>query len=338
MSIQREKEELISVIIPVYKVERYIGKCLESVQKQTYSNLEILVINDGSPDRSVEIVKEYAKTDSRIQIINKENGGLSDARNVGIEKAKGSYILLVDGDDYIDEKMIETMHMAMQSSESNLCLCGINIVDEKGNNVETDSFKAEIKSGMYTKCQMYEKITNIPNWFYVTAWNKLYKKEIFEKIKYPKGKIHEDEFVIHHIINSTNKIICLENKFYYYVQRDNSIMHTSYNINRLDSVEALLDRAEFFLNNNYKDYAIKLLKRARINFIIGYITLKKSSNDIKVHKNRLRQLHYEYCRVYKKILKQGIPKEENIRLWTFSLSIRIGIVCSKNFWDAFRVK
>lgn len=333
MNFQNDRNDLISVVIPVYKIEKYIGSCLESIQKQTYENIEILVVNDGSPDKSAEIAHEYAKNDSRIKVIDKKNGGLSDARNVGIEKAKGNYILLVDGDDYIAENMIEKMYDAIKESKSDLCICSINIVDENGQCAEHENFKPLIEPGIYTKEQMFEKITDIPNWFYVVAWNKLYKREIFDKVKYPKGRIHEDEFVIHHIMDAVDQTICLEDRFYYYVQRNQSIMHADYSIKRMDVADAFLDRTDFFLNKHKITNAKKMFVRVRAKLIEGYIALNENSKMSKEDKERMMQLHKEYCKVYKKICKNGISFKERILLGSLKISYKLGIACSRNYWQ-----
>ncbi len=322
-------KDLISVIIPVYNIEKYIAQCIESVQKQTYQNIEILVVNDGSPDRSAEIAEQYAINDKRIHIINKVNGGLSDARNIGIEQAKGKYIILVDGDDYVDSYMIEKMYNAMQESDSDLCICSVNVVDENHQMLEEDR-QATIQAGIYTKEQMLQKIITLPNWFYVVAWNKLYRREIFDKVKYPKGKVHEDEFVIHHIFENSSKIICIEDKLYYYVQREQSIMHNKFNIKHMDMVEAFLERIVFLLNLNNIDGACNMLKRVRYALIDGYLKLNKcgSTND----KNRIIQLHQQYRKVYYCIPKKSMSIKEKILFGMLNSSLRLASLCSSNYW------
>ncbi len=336
MNNQEENKDLISVIIPAYKIEQYIGDCLESVQNQTYRNLEILVVNDGSPDNSAKIAEQYAEKDDRIRVINKVNGGLSDARNTGIEQAKGKYIILIDGDDYVDVHMIEKMYQAMLISGSDLCLCGIHIVDDNRKPLEDAISQAAIQGGVYTRAQMYEKIITTPNWFYVVAWNKLYKREVFDKIKYPKGKLHEDEFVIHHILECSEKIICIEDKLYHYVQRGQSITHDTFNIKRMDVVEAFVDRADFFLNKQNPGGACRMLKRIRISLIDGYLALKKNGNA--EDKKRIRELHQGYRKVYRRIPKGCISVKEKILLGMLNVSLKLGVLCSGNYWHTLKYR
>ena len=238
-----EYTELISVIIPVYKVEKYINKCVQSVVDQTYKNLEIILVDDGSPDNCPKICDNWEKIDSRIKVIHKANGGLSDARNAGMSIATGKYIGFVDSDDYIDIRMYEYLYNAIKNEKAEIAICDYEIVTENGEIIDEQS---PVKNETFSGVTGLKKISEQYGWRYVTAWNKLYKMEIFDGIEFPKGKIHEDEFVIHELFFRCKKIATISKKLYKYLQRDGSITKQKINVQHLDIVEALCCRSDFY--------------------------------------------------------------------------------------------
>lgn len=237
---------LISVIVPVYNVEKYIARCVESIACQTYPNLEIILVDDGSPDGSGKICDDFAERDDRIKVIHKRNGGLSSARNAGIDASNGQLIAFVDGDDYVAPEMYETLYGILTENNADMSICDCEFVEENGKTIEDKS--PEIKSEVLDKAQALERLNPLlyPYWKYVTAWNKLYKKELFDEIRYPDGKIHEDEFIIHHIIDRCDCVAVTDKPLYKYVQRGGSIMSDKPGDKHVDAVYAFLDRAEYF--------------------------------------------------------------------------------------------
>lgn len=183
------KQPLISVIIPVYGVEKYISQCLESVVNQTYKNLEIIVVNDGTKDRSAEIAKEYAAKDSRIKVYDFKNGGLSVARNRGLEIATGDYISYIDSDDWLDTKMYETLLDAAMKNDADMVKCGI--IETNGVTEEKLTF-SDIKIIDNEQNKAFENYFNGMLW--ILAWNGLYKKELAKKVKFPDNVVHEDNY------------------------------------------------------------------------------------------------------------------------------------------------
>lgn len=183
------KQPLISVIIPVYGVEKYITQCLESVINQTYKNLEIIVINDGTKDRSVDIAKEYAAKDSRIKVYDFKNGGLSVARNRGLEIATGDYISYIDGDDWLDTKMYETLLEAAMKNDADMVKCGI--IETNGVTEDKITF-SDIKIINNEQNKAFENYFNGILW--TLAWNGLYKNELAKKVKFPDNVVHEDNY------------------------------------------------------------------------------------------------------------------------------------------------
>ncbi len=206
----------VSVIVPVYKVEQYISKCLDSLVNQTLEDMEIIVVNDGSPDNSEKIIKDYAKKYKNIKYLKKENGGLSSARNFGLKHATGEYIGFVDSDDYVDKRMYQMMYEKAIEVSADLVVCDLNYVyedkEEKAySNIKTDT--TDIKS--------------IMNNIYPAAWNKLYKKELFDnEVYFKEGVWYEDVEFIYRLLPYVNKIGVVHKHFYKYIQRENSIIRT----------------------------------------------------------------------------------------------------------------
>lgn len=198
------KQPLISVIIPVYGVEKYIAQCLESIINQTYKNLEIIIINDGTKDRSAEIAKEYAAKDSRIKVYDFENGGLSVARNRGLEIATGDYISYIDSDDWLDTKMYETLLDAAMKNDADMVKCGV---------IETNNDKEDEIAFSSTKIITNEKHEAFENYFngmlWTLAWNGLYKKELAKKVKFPDNVVHEDNYSSGMFLYLAKKIVVI---------------------------------------------------------------------------------------------------------------------------------
>ena len=247
-------EELISIVIPVYKVEKYLNKCVQSVVNQTYQNIEIILVDDGSPDLCPKICDDWEKKDSRIRVIHKKNGGLSDARNVGVRASKGQFIGFVDSDDYIEETMYEELYRAIKSANAEVAICDYEAITEEGIVLKSES---PIKYEMFSKIEAEEKLIGAGQWYYVTAWNKLYSRYILEEIEFPVGKIHEDEFVVHEVFWKCNRIVSIDRKLYKYVQRAGSITSGANGIRSLDMVEAFCERLLFYREHELRECVSK---------------------------------------------------------------------------------
>ncbi|MCR5769647.1 MAG: glycosyltransferase [Butyrivibrio sp.] len=243
-------EPLITVIVPIYHVEKYLHRCIDSIIDQTYRNLEIILVDDGSDDGCPEICDEYAGKDNRIVVIHKENGGLSDARNKGIEIAKGEYLAFVDSDDYIHKDMYQIMMDSLFSSESDICMCSYKYVydgkaKEKDNTYGSD-YKTEIIDGKSAQNNYYMGDKKLE---LTVAWNKLYKRELFRELRYPKGKIFEDEYTTYKALYKSNKICIVDLPLYYYLQRNDSIIGEMNGQRDSKVVEAYLQRIDFYKSN-----------------------------------------------------------------------------------------
>lgn len=241
-------ENLVSVIVPVYKVEKYIYRCIESIINQTYIKLEVILVDDGSPDKCGEICDYYAKKDDRVKVIHKENGGLSDARNKGIDYASGEYIIFIDADDFIHPRMIEILFETIETEKSDVAVCDFLKVYDN----EDITFRniGEYSKNLYTNIEALENFYNSSKIQMLVAWNKLYKIDLFSNIRYPNGKIHEDEFTTYKVLYLANKIVYVDEKLYYYLQRAGSIMSENFNLKRLQRLDALEEKMLFFEEKN----------------------------------------------------------------------------------------
>ncbi|MGL4863988.1 MAG: glycosyltransferase family 2 protein [Cetobacterium sp.] len=251
----------ISVIIPVYNVEKYLDKCLYSIVNQTLKDIEIIIVNDGSLDNSEKIALKYRDIDSRIKYYKKENGGLSEARNYGLERACGKYISFIDSDDYIDETMLQKMYMNAEENNSDMVVCG---------------FKSIYESGVIRETKGYTKITFKDILEVSFAWNKIYKKNLLEKIdlKFPVGKHYEDMFCIPRIALNCEKITVVSEELYYYVIRENSITTKRDNDKIFHLLEACLynknlveKSSNIYLNKEWLEYSnqIKIIFSSFVN-------------------------------------------------------------------------
>lgn len=211
-------ENLISVIIPVYKVEPFLDKCIESVVKQTYHNLEIILVDDGSPDRCGDICDNWETRDHRIKVIHKVNGGLSDARNAGLDIASGDYIGFVDSDDWIEPNMYEVMLNKLLQNNADIAICGMKKIYKTRTELQDLGH-----DWRYSRQKaLYELIQNksLENF----AQNKLYKKELFEGLRFPKGRIFEDVLLMYKIFDRVNRVVHINQNLYNYLRHDNSIL------------------------------------------------------------------------------------------------------------------
>lgn len=241
--------EKISIIIPIYNVEKYLKQCIESILNQTYKNFEMILIDDGTKDNSGIICDEYAKKDSRIKVIHQKNMGLSGARNTGLKIATGDYISFIDSDDFIDNKMFEVMLLALKKSDTDIVECGTIFCNEVGEYIRENTIN---KTKIYNSKEQIKELL-ISGSITTTSWGKLFKKELFKNFEFPLGKYHEDTFTTYKLLHFSQKTVVLNKGFYHYRQVNGSIMNSSFNLKHLDSIEAILERSKF-IEKNYPEY------------------------------------------------------------------------------------
>lgn len=212
---------LVSVIVPIYNIEKYIERCIVSLISQTYSNIEIILVNDGSVDTSAEICKKYTEIDKRVLLYNKKNGGLSDARNYGMSVSRGEYFVFVDGDDYVSRRYIEKLLYTLCINQAEVALCSFKVITDNGQLI-SHALLNETKKVILGKELLALVLTDF-GYKYVVAWNKIYKKDVFSNIRFDKGKLYEDEFINFKLFYDCQRIAIETDELYYYVQRQGSI-------------------------------------------------------------------------------------------------------------------
>lgn len=310
---ESKQEYLVSVIVPVYNGEKFIKGCIESIQNQSYYNIEIIIINDGSNDQTGQIVFELARQDERMKYVCQENKGLSEARNVGLDMAIGDYISFVDADDYIDTYMIESMLRILNETQTDLGICGFESVPDHSNNHNCSLMPD------YKVVTSYEALENINghyssyNIYGVEAWNKLYKRALFEGIRFPKGKYYEDNFIMHEIYDKAKKVVYVYEKYYYYVKTEGSITNSPYSDKKFEGLEGFEKRISFFeekysaLVQNGILFYLKVLRQ-------HYYTAKVSKQIYNMKRIKSKYNSY-YRRIYRK--KITISRESLANLGFF---------------------
>lgn len=272
----------ISVIVPVYNVEKYVKKCLESISNQTYKNIEIIIVNDGATDNSEKICREFVGNEDRAKLYTKENGGLSSARNHGMQFVTGNYVLFIDSDDYISEEMIEELYNNIKAESADVSVCGVY-------NVYSDGQSPQCKEEIYFSCDRdgflkeYFIGEKIPG----TICNKLISYEIASKISFPVGKIYEDAFYQFKLVKYAKKYVVTTKPYYYYFHRENSITTKPYTIKNMDCIE---------IYSNFYDY----IKR-EIPFLSEFAFFRLSYAHFMVFDKMLLSENYKEIKEYREV-------------------------------------
>lgn len=249
--------DLVSVVVPIYNVEQYLERCIDSVLRQTYSNLEIILVDDGSTDNSGSICDKYALEDKRIVVLHKVNGGLSDARNYGIEKAKGKYITFIDSDDYVSCLYIEIMMKALIDNCADISIC-----DEKKTKLSNET---ECKNTFLTETEVWDSRIGIKEILLqrgttASSCGKIYKKEYFREIKFPYGKLFEDMGTTYKIFDKAEKIVKVNRELYFYYQRENSIQGSGFSQKKMDEWLMVCEMQEF-IRRKYPELKYEMISR-----------------------------------------------------------------------------
>lgn len=288
---------MVSVIIPVYNVEKYLKECLDSIINQTYKDIEILIVNDGSTDGSLNICNKYAEKDKRIQIISQNNEGLSAARNAAIKIAKGEYLTFVDSDDFISLDMIEYLYLMLNESNADMAVCQHEYVDEKSNKLSFKKIRSNDRVIIGNRNCMKEFFCSFD--IDTVAWAKLYRTSYFENIKFPIGKYHEDIFTTYLIVEQCEKIVIGKKKKYSYRQRYNSISKKSFSEKHLDAVKGNLER-EAHIAKIYPE--LRTYARAKVIYAANQCSIKMStsknydSQTIKFLQDQYRNYEFDFLK------------------------------------------
>ncbi len=296
----------ISVIVPIYKVEKYLEECLDSIIGQSYTNLEIILVDDGSPDGCPAICDRYAEQDERIIVIHQENQGVSVARNAGLDICTGEYIFFIDSDDTIELNALEILHKLLVDHDATMSVGNMRTVSEiKKPEIAISHDETQVKT-----LRQPEIMENYGE--FMTdgiVWGKLYRAEVFEELRFPVGMIHEDNYLFPEICLKCSAITITTTKIYNYLQRNESIMGKSRNNRSLDTVLAKRRIYDILYQNNFDGAAQKA------KFVI-LVTLMQcyDSADLKNEENRKRYLQYkvEFLDILKTSEKRGIPLKHKV--------------------------
>lgn len=291
------QELLVSVIVPVYNVENYVNECIDSILQQKYENIEVIIVDDGSTDGSGSICDHYGEYDERVIVIHKQNGGLSDARNTGLNSSSGEYITFVDSDDYIHKDMIFNLMNAIVSSGSDCAVCPLVRFEDgmkTNQNVFFNSSEAETLSGYQLVKELYMgKYGEIG----LVAPNKVYKRSLFvhNKIQYPVGRFHEDTFTTFKLIYNSSKVSIVPQPMYYYRVRSGSIMNSSIDIKKCsDGIEGDYSSVEYFNEKNEDELKKLCLNNFYRSQIKTYYKISKDNDCKKLLINRYKKIWRQY--------------------------------------------
>lgn len=332
------EKPLISVIIPVYKVEPYLKKCVDSVINQSYKNLEIILVDDCSPDSCPQMCDEYKKTDGRIKVIHHAvNGGLSCARNSGIEAASGEYIAFVDSDDFVNPSMIEVLYSELAGNNCDIAVCGVKHIFENDTVLLSERAAAgrkKIMSGTDAVKMIYSDTDSVS----FSACNKLYKTALFDDVRFPSQKLHEDVFTTYKLYFKAERIVFTDTELYYYLQRGGSIMHSqNKKISLGDALEAV-DEFGLYCEEHISDEALKkefaeMKNVMKADFALDsyYLARRRGLCDEKIR----------YESIYRSISPLLHSKKMKFRLFEihpnlFMLAFRIFVMLNPKQFSQFR--
>jgi len=261
---------MVSIIIPIYKVETWLKYCLDSLINQTYSEIEVILVNDGSPDNCGQICDEYAAIDPRFKVIHKDNGGLSDARNAGMAIAQGEYITFIDSDDYVAPNYVERLLNLLLKHDADISQCDFHQFNDDEENscakIASNEHEITVMSGLSSLEALWLYNSHVS----VITCAKLYRKHLFTEndIIFPKGRIHEDEFTTYKLLYYSRLVAFTNDKLYFYRQRRDSIMGSPFSAKRLDAVTAVASAIDFAKQNNMPLLNEAMHYYVRVNFAL----------------------------------------------------------------------
>lgn len=306
-------QELISVIVPIYNVEKYLDRCVKSICEQSYRNLEIILVDDGSGDMCGAMCDTYANHDSRVLVVHKENGGLSDARNAGLNICSGTYVTFIDSDDYIEHDYIETLYSALVENQADISIGDYFYETENGLTINS-----YLNSGKVRILDQKEAIGELCKLklFSNSAWGKLYPTKFFLDIRYPKGKIYEDIPITYRLILKAGKIAFCEKPIYHYIYRLQAISKGNFKPQRLDALQFVRQMKDD-IAQIYPEYTELLANREFEECIYIYKSLMQ---DLTYRKDYSKKLYFEAKKIVSKCNWQLMSKKMKI----YAIALRCG--------------
>lgn len=308
--------EKLSVIVPIYNNEKYLKRCIDSIINQTYPCLEIILVNDGSTDDSLEICKEYAKKDKRIKVIDKENGGVSSARNAGLIHTTGSYVTFVDSDDFIDDRMYETKIKILKNDHADVIESGYRRFNDEGFHEEVHFTEEIIFNGLTNTISAVKQENN-----FCVVWNKIYKTSLFQNIYFPNFGLGEDYYVNVKIASRIKKKITITPVFYNYYANEEGLVSASFSKKWFDDIESAISVYQFLerqpnLQNVLPYSALDIVEKT----IKQYVSLYKFHIEDEYLREYLHLLNQTFSQYYGKI--PSMIKEENLtKRWRYAIEL-----------------
>lgn len=292
-------ETAISVIVPVYRVEKYLPACIDSILNQTFTDFELILVDDGSPDRCPEICDEVARRDARVRVIHQANAGLSAARNAGIEIAHGEWLGFVDSDDYIAPQFYEKLYQTAQRTDADCVMCSVQNVDESGKSIDSALMRVadEVKTGQ----EVLQKIGRDDVTPYLTAWNKLYRRKLFNTLRYPAGRQNEDVFVFAELFCQVQRAVCVAEPLYFYQKRIGSIMNSVVTLRNLDEMWAYVNCFEHLQQDNEESILKETEKRVFAKLTGVYYRVTEEDR----YSNKMKQAKKAQWNIAMRLMKQG---------------------------------
>ena len=290
--------ERISVIVPIYNVEQELPRSVDSILRQTYADLQIILIDDGSTDGCGTLCDAYAAKDPRVQVIHQLHKGVANARNVGVDAADGAYIMFVDSDDYIEPNAAQKLYDALIKNDAEVSACNFRydadaVTEDRARFTDPMLIPNAVLSGREV---LLDRIIHAESTGWEVLWAKLYRADIIKNVRFPDGKINEDSFVVHLIFLQCEKVACISDALYHYVIRPGSIMRSAFYIERLDGVEAFLCRARDYLRLGFPKNAVAVTLERSIYTLNQIYCSAQHWND-KACRRRYRELLRMYRRL-----------------------------------------
>ncbi|WP_051656616.1 glycosyltransferase family 2 protein [Butyrivibrio sp. AE3004] len=308
---------MISIIIPIYNREEYLHKCILSVLNQKNVDMEIILIDDGSTDASGAIIDDYARNNPNVVAIHQKNKGLSAARNAGLDICRGEYIFFLDSDDSIADNALSSLLVKMKEMNVDICIGNYSKFYDNGELESTNLIPNNLQNKIVHPVDVLSMMYDIESYLWEIIWGKLYKRDIFQNIRFPEGRNYEDEYVISDIMENTTKVYILDEVIYYQTLSKGSIMRSKFKLSNLDSTDSIIRTINYFINKEYYDFALFRFGEGTRKLIYW----KKEHRESDVIKEIDRQVTE-----YRKIAKRLIPHvklSEKIRLLLFCISFEV---------------
>ncbi len=315
---------LISIVIPVYNVEKYLKRCIDSVIKQTYNNIEIILVDDGSTDSSGIICDNLKNKDTRIKVIHKKNGGLSDARNVGIDNSNGEYLSFIDSDDYVEENYISLLYNTLKMYKADMSIASHKVIYEKNCIDKSTGLKFEANAETILEKMLYDDGIDL------SAWGKLYNKKLFLDIRFPKGRLFEDSATTFKLIDKSVKVAVNSKPVYNYVIRKNSISNEKFSERKLDLIISTQEMTDYI-----KDKYPNLKKACDRRLMYAYLSTLTQLSKVSIRNKKIEHELMNYIKTHRKsiLLDPKVPKRDKIGI----ISTMGGFNCFKYVWKIYSI-